>query len=318
MPVVAIPFVPMPQSQNPNVKGRGSETYLVSSFVTLASLRRWNPGLDLRFVSDQFPADEWRRRFEGIGVDVEIVPFSHRPPEGFADRFLGSLYLLDVVSSVDADYLCTVDPDVFCVGALDDWLEVSRGILALNIESPRDEKINGLSPSEADSLHEELGEPRRVNYHYGGEFYGIPDTLRRDVVGRIDQAWAYTLDQWRSGGPYFTTEEHVMNYALAEFEVADASPCIRRVWTAHSHRTVRGDESSLKLWHLPSEKERGFKVLYPAACSKESWFWRASQAEFIRRSGLEFGVTGRRPLRFALDSLGSLRARMVTASWGRQ
>jgi len=310
MPTIAIPYVPMPAEQNPNTSGRGLDTYLVSSFVTLASLRRWNPNLDLRFVTTEGPEPVWRARLEGIGVEVEHVPFEHRPPEGFAKTFLGSLYLLDVLAKVDADYLIVIDPDVFCVGSLGDIARESGSVRALNIPSPREKKINGLSPMEADDIHLSLGESREVNFHFGGEFYGIPRGLREQIMARVDHAWSITLNRWEQGLTYFTTEEHVLNFALAKTPVDSADDVIQRIWTAHSFRTVSGRERNLLLWHLPAEKERGFRKLYPAALDDASWFWKSGRSDFVRRAGRTFGLHGRGPLRLLLD-LGGSAARSV-------
>ncbi len=153
MPKIAIPYVPMPPTQNPNTKSRSLDTYLVSSVVTMASIRRWNPDVQLLFVTTEGPHEPWRSLLEKFGVEIQHAPFAHLPPPGFAKTFLGSLYLLDVLASIDADYLAIVDPDVFCVGALDDVLSPPGAIQALPVPSPRGTKINGLSPREADEIH---------------------------------------------------------------------------------------------------------------------------------------------------------------------
>lgn len=307
MTVIAIPYVPMPTDQNPNVKSGRSDTYMISSYVTLSSLRRWNPFLDLRFVSDRTPSAEWLEKFESINVASQVLPFEHLPPKGFANKFLGSLYLLDVLGKIEADYLCVIDPDVFCIRSLDGALRDVSKVRVLNIPSPRDLRINGLAPLEADVIHGALGEPRVVDYHYGGEFYGIPSGARSRLLTRIEKAWEHSLDAWSRGQPYFTTEEHVLNFALAESDVQDAQSFIRRIWTAHSYRTVVGDEQSLALWHLPSEKERGFRRLFEPASDRESWFWQASSTEFIQRAGTAFGLHDRDVLRLGLDIAGRVK-----------
>jgi len=305
MPTIAIPYVPMPSAQNPNTKSRSADTYLVSSVVTMASLRRWNPDVQLRFVTTERPREPWRGLLEKIGVQIQYTPFAHLPPSGFAKTFLGSLYLLDVLANVDDDYLAIVDPDVFCVGSLSHVISPSAAVQALPVPSPREIKINGLSPREADAIHLGLGEPREVNFHYGGEFYGIPRSSRDHILGRVDQAWSYSLDLWERGRPHFTTEEHILNFALADSPVTPADTFIRRIWTAHSFRTVSGNEHNLLLWHLPSEKERGFRRLYPSVLDGDSWFWQSGHAEFVRRSGRAFGLHNRGPIRLALDITGS-------------
>lgn len=295
----------MPAAQNPNTKRSRTDTYLVSSLVTFASMRRWNPEVELQFVTTIEPAFPWRNRFESIGVEIRHVPFNHLPPQGFAKTFLGSLYLLDVLESSDSEYLAIVDPDVFCVGPLGAVINASAPLRALNISSPRGVRINGLAPEEADEIHLGLGEFRVVDFHYGGEFYGIPKSMKGHVQSRVDRAWANTLDRWSQGLTYFTTEEHVLNFAFADSEVSPAEDFIQRIWTAHSFRTVSGQENDLLLWHLPAEKDRGFRRLYRAVLDVDSWFWTCEQSEFQRHSGRAFGFHGRGPIRFALDLAGA-------------
>lgn len=309
MSTVVIPFVPMPSHQNPNVRNAGADTYMASSVVTLASLRRWNPSLDLRFVTTELPDPRWSDDFRRISVSLELVPFDHRPPEGFTQKFLGSLYLLDILKNVEADFLYIVDPDVLCIRPLAPLLNSQAGPLVLDIKPPREKPINGLSPQDADQIHAALGEPRVVDYHYGGEFYGLPQEIRERLSERVEAAWMSTLDRWRDGLTYFTTEEHILNFALAGFEARDASGIVRRIWTARGYRTVTGGERELMLWHLPAEKERGFRAAYPLTNDTSSWFWNATQEEFAERSERLFSLRGRGPLRRTVDGAAfSLRA----------
>lgn len=304
----------MPADQNPNVKGRSGDAYLRSSVVTFASLRRWNPGASLVFATTEMPGEVWQHQLARLGVQPRIISFDHRPPDGFARTFMGSLYLLDVLEKMQSDYLLLVDPDVFCIGPLDAVLSPEAPLRALLIPSPRGEKINGLSPSDADAVHAELGEPREVDYHYGGEFYGIPFSMRNEILDRVARAWEHALANWSTGRAYFTTEEHVMNFALATLDPAVSSHLVRRIWTAHSHRTVAGDEENLLLWHLPSEKDRGFRNLYDAATNMSSWFWNANRQDFIQIAGRAFGFHHRGAKRLLLDCAGFMKAKFAKGS----
>lgn len=70
---------------------------------------------------------------------------------------------------------------------------------------------------------------------------------------RLERVWNSALKKWSSGLPYFTTEEHMMSFALSKIKVYHARKEVKRNWTAHSYRTVDGTEDSLFLWHLPAE-----------------------------------------------------------------
>ncbi|WP_323986583.1 hypothetical protein [Microbacterium plantarum] len=304
---VAIPFAPMPAEQNPNVKRSSStDVYFCAAFVAFASFRRWNPETDLVLVTNSTPSPRWISEFANIGVSVRFEPFDHLPPTGFSDRFLGSLYLLDALR-LDAEYLLLVDPDVLCVDTVAPLLMHHDAVSAISIPSPPTVAINGLRPRDAQRIlgrldvdqYAAINTPR----HLGGELYGIPRSRIAEVRNRVEIAWSEALRAWAAGEPHFRTEEHVMTYALAGVPVHEASDHVRRIWTAHSHRTVYGDEDTLSIWHLPSEKDRGFKRLYKAAANPQSWFWQGERRTFVDTSARLLGVRRRHPLRLILDAV---------------
>jgi hypothetical protein len=316
MVTVAIPFAPMPRDQNPNVKVRGrdniEDVYLRAAFVAFASVRRWNPDYSLVFVTSSTPHKDWVLQFESLGVEIQLIPFDHLPPAGFAEKFLGALFLLDAVAQISADYLLLIDPDVLCVKGLDDLVNDPYAILALKMDFDSHEPINGITLAEATEIHKELGLKVERPIHYGGELYGIPEKLVPPLRARVDQAWTATLQRWENGSKYYSTEEHVMSFALLGMPLREASAEAKRIWTSHSYRTVDGSEGGLSLWHLPAEKERGFVSLYGAASNRDSWFWNASHDEFVRRAGALCGLHSRGPIRLVKDVLGS--AKRVLAS----
>jgi hypothetical protein len=150
-----------------------------------------------------------------------------------------------------------------------------------------------------------------VDFHFGGEFYGVPADIRDELLARVSFAWDHAVGAWSQGRPYFTTEEHILNFALATLDVKDAGSFVRRIWTAYGYRTVRGDEQSLLLWHLPSEKERGFRRLLGPALDTASWFWNAGETEFVRRSSKAFSISARSPMRLLMDTAGRVRRRYM-------
>lgn len=312
MVTVAVPFAPMPRDQNPNLRKRGrGDVYLRSAYVTFASLSRWNPSVELTFVTNVAPDQFWIDSYRELGVTITRVPFNHAPPEGFSDSFVGSFYLLDAVFELDSDYLLLVDPDVVCVGDITPLTEERSAVAAILIPSPPTLEINGLRPADARKIEARLdGRPSEAlepPRHLGGELYGIPRSLIEATRERIKIGWDETVRAWTAQEPHFRTEEHVMNYALARIPVAEASAYARRVWTAHGYRTVLGDEGSLALWHLPSEKERGLAEIYAAARDETSWFWTADRPDFSQRVGAACGVHGRSIKRLAIDLIAHAR-----------
>lgn len=305
---VAIPFVRVDASQNPNISvernADPAEPYLRTMTVAFASIRRWNSDANLELISNSAPPAQYKDMFDALGVQTRIVPFDHRPPEGFADRFTASLYLLDALASLTETTLM-IDPDILCIRNLEPMVTRSAGrVGALRMDFPVTEDINGLTRRQAGVLHELLGEPAPAPLHYGGEAYLIPVEYREALVNRVERAWALTLSQHHAGKPKFTTEEHILSFALRSFDVNNMERDVRRIWTTHRYRTVDKTESDLTLWHLPAEKDRGFLALFPHVADRDSWFWLAPPEQFAFNAGRAMGFHGRPFSRVALDTIG--------------
>lgn len=309
MTTVAIPFVRVDASQNPNLvvrEGRDpADPYFRTMTVAFASLRRWHPDATLEFISNAEPPAAYQEHFDRMGVQVKIVPFGHRPPEGFARHFTASLYLLDALGSLSAEETLVVDPDVLCVRPMDLMLQQVNGkVGALRMDFPDYEDINGITRVQAGELHGALGEPADSPEHFGGEAYVIPRRHLAAIMERSERAWALTLQRHSNGQMKFMTEEHILSYAVRGVPLQPLNDHVRRVWTTHRYRRVNGKESSLTLWHLPAEKDRGFAALFPAAIDTTSWFWTADHEAFVAAAGRAMGLHGRPPLRVAKDTVG--------------
>jgi hypothetical protein len=304
--VVAVPFVQVDPSQNPNLRAKGADhvrAYWDAMTVTFASIRRWNPEYELRLVSNQ-PAPEYTRAlFEQLGVTTTIVPFDHRPPPGYAAMFAASLYLVDALQIAAEDETTVfIDPDVLCIRPLAPLVAAAGTTVgAILLATSQDEDINGLTLRASGRLHEQLGLARGDPRHYGGELYVVPGPLAKRLRALVEEAFVFSLQQHAAGAERFTTEEHLFNYALRVLGAADLSALAQRVWTAHRYRTVSGREAELALWHLPAEKDRGFATLRRLLEDPSTWFWTAPASVFAHRAGEVFGLHHRRPVRWTKD-----------------
>lgn len=309
---VAIPFVRVDAGQNPNLRVEDgvdpAEAYFRAMVVAFASIRRLHPKIRLKLVSNEPPPTQFLADFSPLSVEVEIVPFDHRPPPGFAKRFEASLYMLDALTNADADMNIFIDPDVLCVSTLDGLLtSIGRnaGAICMYDYTPEHD-INGLTRRQAGELHSLLGEDADDPVHFGGELYVIPIEQLPVVVDRCEKAWLLALSRHAEGLSKFTTEEHILSYALGGASPRALNAYAARVWTARSYRNVDGTERSLALWHLPAEKDRGFAVVYSAYKAGE---WPAAPAAFMDWAARKMGVYNRTPKRTVIDSVGQVVGR---------
>lgn len=319
MPVAAIAFTPAPPDQSPNVRDASVDeavaTYHEAMVVAFASYHRWSPDATLRLVTDVEPPGRYAELYASVGVKVLLVPFVHRPPSGFSARFTASLYSIDAMEALCATYpaepIALLDPDCLAVRSLGTlFARASQRVCAYPMSVPPDRVVNGLSASDAAVLHRELdvtldGLPTT----YGGECYAFTASLMGPVLERVEDAFGHTLGRAHSE-PRFVTEEHLLNYALRRSGPDEVDDLLKRIWTAPRLRTVDGNELSLTLWHLPAEKDRGFRGMVDLVADRGSWFWMAPDDEFRARLGRRTGVTRRPPSRWLYDTTGRIM-RMV-------
>lgn len=310
-----MPFIFRTAPDSPNLTAESKENpaqaYSRAISACFASLRRWNDSLELVLVTDSAPNARLAEELQRLQVQICQIPFAHQPPPGYVNQFVASFFLLDAVGLSSESSTLFLDPDVVCIRPLDlAALSKTTQVGGLPMPFAGDDDVNGLTIAEASELHALLGEPRREFVHYGGEAVLIPAERHPAVAQRIEEAWAFTIRRHESGQSKFTTEEHLLSYVFRSLPVHDLTTIIRRIWTGSVFRTVDGHESELSLWHLPAEKGRGFDRLYEEAINPESWFWRASNDEFIRRAGRVMGLHSRPLKRFVRDTAGRFAVRM--------
>ncbi|WP_138443890.1 hypothetical protein [Sinomonas susongensis] len=312
MITAAIPFVQTDAHQNPNLRRKTdpTESYMRAMAVAFASLSRWNSDIELVLVTNSELRRGYQEWLERLNVEVYITSFAHRPPKGFMNQFEGCLFLLDALPVLAGRDVLYLDPDVLCIAPIALLMDQIEGFASgIILDTPVDDDINGLSRREAAQLHVELEMPEGIPEHIGGEAYFVPQHLSASIIENSERAWHHALERFANGKPGFKTEEHILSYALRRVPLKPMNLYARRIWTAHRYRTVRGDEGSLTLWHLPAEKDRGFAALFGPSQDRDSWFWGASRTEFVRRSSRAMGLHGRSPKRLVLDLLGAVANR---------
>lgn len=290
---VGVAFTPGTSSDAFNVRGTHDPamTYYRSIVAVLACARRWNPHTPLFLATTAPPPPETRASLDSIAVEVDLVPFDRRPPPGLTPRFSASLYLLDVLHSARcrSDVLI-IDPDCAVVRELPTW--PAGSVAAHLIDYPADREINGLTQTQAQSLHAELFGERIVHpaRYYGGEALWVPSARLDELTQTLDEAHDFALARHRAGRvPWFRTEEHLLTAAARVVPFADLDG-VRRIWTARRYRNTRADDLSLALWHVPAEKDRGLVALHRAATDPTGWFWTEGPQAWRSRAARTLGI----------------------------
>jgi hypothetical protein len=278
---------------------RAADIYYRSLVVTFASVRRWNEHLPLLFVTDGETPKPYSSALRALGVETESVAFEHRPPSGFAQTHIASLYSLDALSFLSVGrygQVSLLDPDVLCRGDLSQLLSgTKKNIGALPC---------GAISADAIQLHLALDETlgQAPSIFYEGVCYVVDPMHFPVLLQKADQAWRLSLANASIGLKYFTTEQDVLNFALRSVPVVSIRPYIATIWTTRTQRTVPPDVERLPLWHLPSEKDRALARLFEPATDSTSWFWAASGEEYAKMIRRVTQIPRRSAIRWACDS----------------
>jgi hypothetical protein len=309
--IVGIAFASAPKGDSPNIRGRNEDAavkhYFQAMACLFASVRRWNSDIRLELITDADPPAFFLTATAKLELCIVKRAFTFRPPPGYADRFNASMFLLDALevykdANNDAS-IALVDPDVLCIKSLGPMFDAAFTVTgAYPMNFSRGDNINGLSRNEAALLHGELdNRAYDAGPHYGGELLVVRSSSLGPLVDRCRRAFLFSIQRSQRGQTKFTTEEHIVSYGLRDQSVADMSPFVRRIWTCRTSRSIRGDEYSLALWHVPAEKGRGFGRLFSYVQDQNSWFWNSGQEEFTMRAASILGIK-RTPGRVITDS----------------
>jgi hypothetical protein len=267
---VCIPFTPMPASENPNINSssdaKSKDTYYKTIIVSFFSLRKFNPFLNLTLITTEEPPKHFHKQLDYLSVNIQIIPFIHRPPQKFASRFTGCFYLLDALSIEEQDDCLYLDPDVLCLSKIPVIFSPNMSILAYALEISPFKEVSGLKIEDSKNIAFEIftNNPIKTQSYqfYGGEFYYIPRISRKSLAKNMDLAFLNSVQRFELGSSYFPTEEHLLSAAFINLEVAPANHLISRVWTAPTYRNVTGTEMERNFLHFPAEKEWGFTKTY--------------------------------------------------------
>lgn len=262
---------------------RQDDTYW-SNIAANAATFRHVAGADHEFLvcAGNEPPSDAATVLRRSGAEIRSVPFSRRPDDGFYDRYLGSLYLLDVATSLadeadDDDVLLFVDPDVVWVRSIDPLLaEIARGgVVAYDLAVPEDVPLCGLTRREqTDMLEAATGATATQPItHFGGEFYGMTGAVLRQVADQIEPLWDEALRRHRSGEPHHNNEEHFLNAALWHLgeQSGRANDHLQRIRTLPKPFGTRERAGRpLVAWHLPNEKDSGLLRVFRHVSSGRS------------------------------------------------
>lgn len=253
------------------------KVYYQCMVVCYASLRRLYPEAQLALFTNRQLPEPFNDQLESLRVDTLMCASRYVDDGAFKNDFPGCLFSLDVIEHLSNSraagfsHLILMDSDCIVRNRLDVMVdEMTRNeeaLYAYEMGYPVNTVTNGQSRASLtlalSYFSGQMAACPAVS-HYGGEFYGIPVTVLPQLAKRLQTFWEWMKSE---GTKYFgnsLTEEHVMSVVFAEQKdiILNARGLIKRIWTSSNYSNVEGDESEIPVWHLPSEKKKGFVKLY--------------------------------------------------------
>jgi hypothetical protein len=257
---------------------------------TLALLRQWN-------------------------IELIHIPITYRMPRGSVSKFGNVFYELDILKfAAEQDWPGIILTDNDCV-----WVKSAEPIAALLEKEPilgytlqpEDQKayqgdvlINGMSRKKMRALIQDVGGlalDRDVHF-YGGEFLAASKSGCQTLVSYFDRLWSKTVQESREVDS-IKTEEHFLTilYEAEKARPHAANPFIRRLWTHFQDFNVKPSDLDLSIWHVPAEKQFGFKSLYAEIVRAPEQFWSLSSESAVMLIRLHLGIPRRSSSKYVQD-----------------
>jgi hypothetical protein len=244
--------------------------------VCYASIRRLYPNAQLALFSNRELPEPFNGQLHSLVVNTVVCESRYVGDTAFKNGFPGCLYTLDVIEHLaqlthrNFSHLIMLDSD--CIlrfrldGMLDKLESEEEGLYAYEPGYPVNMVANGQSRASLTlalsyMTGQMIAPPLQL---YGGEFYALSAKSLPQMASRIEAFWAWMKAEGMNTFGDNLTEEHVMSVVLAQYgcSVHSANKLIKRIWTASVFSTVDGSEAGIPIWHLPSEKKKGFVKLY--------------------------------------------------------
>ncbi len=233
-----------------------------------------------------------------LGVKTRPAGHEYVGTTSFSNDFPGCLFTLDVIRELEStaytdQTVILLDSDTVVRRSFD---LPENEIVAYKLDSPLSHEMQGHSRASLTiAAAQWAGRPIDTSIDYiGGEFLSIPKSQRCALNTEIKDFW-----QWMeaAGGRSLgrqLTEEHVLAVVLSQpgISVTSDPSYIRRIWTADVYSDVKGDEDVASIWHLPSEKRRGFRRLHKA-WNELGGFDHLTDADFDRLVRINVPALGR-------------------------
>lgn len=310
------------------------------ALASMATSRRINPHLHhIIFTNDRNPAvldgHDIRQHLYDLDVEVSYLPFdSFKLPEGMSLRFANAFYRFQVMEELGHRKLSGLIMDADCLWVrMDADLEraITGGLLMVfdvyeRSDRPYSSRPHGISMKDMGDTFRQLDAQYPVVFPVwlGTEVIAGTAPIFKEVARHARQVidrYSYhykrggELPVFPNGTGFFNSDEFLFSLVANQWgSVEYLNPYLKRFYALPFLDNTRPGDDRYALWHLPSEKNTGLKLIYEEVLNPDSMFYSLHREDLpAYLSGL-VGVT-KRVRRVPTDShlrdfVRNLRGRM--------
>jgi hypothetical protein len=210
-------------------------------------------------------------------LDVEVIytDFKYKTPNGYFEMFQNQFYEFSILEYITKNYknkedlFLIADSDcIFIKPAHDLFSDASsKGFLSFEDGCTEELVIHGLSRKDMKLLYQDLlgyAIDEVPGYHLGEFFLASLKNVNIIFNGFLE-LWPEMMRRYKAGLPKFNEEAQTLSflYYKNDFKASAKKTLMKRIWTNPVfYRNVDPLDTSLILWHLPSEKTFGLAKLY--------------------------------------------------------
>ena len=243
---------------------------------------------------DQFSTQKMIDRY---GIEIVHMKEITRPPKDYYFSWNTQFIVLDVLRLLlplvrPENNVIILDSDCIFnqpISLAFNWALERNKALLYTIDYPAQRQIHGLSPNELKELSLEYGLPQAIdNFRYaGGEMICFKGSELSPIYKLAMDAYQKSLDRFQRGLKKFNEEAQLLTYVyiLRGYVNYSGNPFIKRIWTNRAvYCNVTKKDKDLMIWHLPSEKKRGFIKYFKLMNGTENLHLSPSQVASLNKT----------------------------------
>lgn len=239
------------------------EVYLQNSLVCFASIKKYNPDVQLMLCTDYNLPEKYRLKYEKLGAIVEHVDFDLEVMSKSNWSICNYRYCVMhhlCITLNEEDTVLMLDTDIICVDSLQDMFDdLFDDIFLYDVKHRRCNQERNIILANYKTIY---GKETNL-IHYGGEFIFAK-------LPELQKLYTSCMSVINASNQYDNltnfNDEHITSIAVHNDLRAYVHPSeayISRYWTSNFYLTsTNWKHNPVALWHLPAEKSTGLKRLF--------------------------------------------------------